>query len=270
MRKLLRIYIWLISFHAFALDTWGQTLVAAESEINVPLRISLTPLYQWVERSVDTVFTSTGYPTGWVQKGCDLRYRYKFWRSPLRLRAVGQTLDLSFTGNYQVEGSSRACVRGVVLSPWTPSCRCGFSEGPRKVEVRFRNKLTILPRYQIQLSIQPEVPKPIDPCKVCFWEQDITKDVMSGLWEEMMAAKKELEKEYGRINLRPQLVQTWSTMNKPVSLGTYGWLMLRPLGFRLNRLEANGDSIDISIGLRARPVVVNSVPKTYMTAPPVD
>jgi|LauGreDrversion4_2_1035121.scaffolds.fasta_scaffold01492_17 hypothetical protein len=270
MSKLLRICLWLLSFQATALGAWGQTLVSAESEINIPLRMSLKPLYQWVERSVDTVFTSEGYPNGWVQKGCDLRYRYKFWRSPLRLRAVGQTLDLSFTGNYQMEGSSRVCVRGVILSPWTPSCRCGFSEGPRKVEVRFLNKLTILPRYQIQLSIQPEAPKPIDPCKVCIWNQDITQDVMDGLWEEMVTAKKEIEKEYGKIDLRPQLIQNWSNMNRPISLGAYGWLMIRPLGFRLNRLEAKGDSIDLSVGLRARPVVVNNVPQTYMTAPPVD
>jgi hypothetical protein len=232
--------------------------------------MSLSPLYQWVERSVDTVFTSEGYPDGWVQQGCGLRYRYRFWRGPLRLRARGQTLDLGFTGQYQIEGSTRACVKGVVISPWTPPCRCGFSEGPRKVEVRFLNSLSVLPQYQLQLSIQPEAPKPTDPCKVCLWEQDITREVMKGMMDELLVAKQQLEKEYGRIDLKPTLLQTWSTMNRPIPLGEYGWLMIRPLGFRINRMEAVGDSLDLSVGLRARPVVVNTVPLAYTTAPPTD
>ncbi len=248
----------------------GQTNDLSVSEINIPLRMSLRPLYEWVERSVDTVFTSEGYPEGWVQQGCDLRYRYKFWRGPLRLRAKAQTLDLSFTGQYQIEGSTRACVKGVVISPWTPPCRCGFSAGARKAEVRFVNTLSVLPQYQLQLNIQPEAPKPIDPCKVCLWEQDITRDVMNGLMEELLAAKQQLEKEYGRIDLKPTLLQTWSTMNRPIPLGEFGWLMIRPLGFRKNRLEAVGDSLDLSVGLRARPVVVNTVPMAYLTAPPTD
>ncbi|MFM7672707.1 MAG: DUF4403 family protein [Bacteroidota bacterium] len=247
---------------------WAQS--NPESEINVPIRLAISPLYNWVERSVDIVFTSEGYPDGWVEKGCDLRYRYKFWRGPMRMKASGQTLDLGFTGNYQIEGSSRVCVKGVVISPWTPPCRCGYSEGARKVEVRFLNTLSVLPKYQVQLKIQPQRPTPADPCKVCFWDQDITQDVMNGLWDELVLAKQSMEKQYGILDLRPYLISTWTNMNRPIALGQYGWLMIRPLGFRLNRLAAVGDSIDISVGLRARPVVVNTVPMAYMTAVPTD
>ncbi|MBM3432042.1 MAG: DUF4403 family protein [Bacteroidetes bacterium] len=250
------------------LFTQGQLSEVAASEINIPLQLSLKPFYEWIERSVDTVFLSEGYPEGWVQKGCDLRYKYKFWRGPLRLKASGQTLDLAFSGNYQVEGSTRVCLRKVVISPWSPSCRCGYSEGPRKVEMRFFNTLTVLPTYQLQLKIQPEAPQPINSCKVCLWEQDITRDVMNGIWEEQLATKKDLEQQYGVIDLKPHLIETWNKMSRPVAMGAYGWLMIRPLGFSLNKINARGDSVDISVGLRARPVVVSSVPKAYMTALP--
>ena len=248
----------------------GQNPLIPESEINVPVRVGLRPLFNWVERSVDTVFASEGYPQDWVQKGCDLRYRYKFWRSPLRMTALGQTLDLSFTGYYQMEGSTRVCLNGVVVSPWTPSCRCGFSEGARKVEVRFLNSLSILPRYQLQLKLMPQIPKPTDPCKVCFWEQDVTRQVMEGISEELNAAKQSMEKQYGMVDLTPTMGKVWSEMNRPISLDGYGWLMIRPLGFRVNRLQARGDSLDLSLGLRARPVVVNAVPQAYTTALPPD
>ncbi len=232
--------------------------------------MGMGPLYNWIERSVDTVFMSDGYPDGWTQQGCDLRYRYKFWRSPFRMKASGQTLDLSFTGFYQMEGSTRVCARGVVISPWTPPCRCGYTEGARKVKVRFVNTLSIQPKFQIQLKIQPQLPKPSDACKVCFWEQDITKQVMDGLSEELSVAKKAFEKQYGIIDLRSKLAQVWSDMNRPVALGEYGWLMVRPLGFRVNRIAAIGDTLDLSVGMRARPVVVNTVPQAYMTALPTD
>lgn len=265
-----RRFVYLL-FYLFWLPlTYAQNNSNPGSEINVPLQVGLRPLFDWVERSVDTVFTSEGYPEDWVQKGCDLRYRYKFWRSRMQLKAVGQTLDLSFTGNYQMEGSTRACLSGVVVSPWTPSCSCGFTEGARKVEVRFINTLTILPAYQLQLKLLPQPPKPTDPCKVCFWEQDVTRQVMDGITEELNAAKQSLEKRYGKVDLKPTLGKVWSEMSRPVSLDGYGWLMIRPLGFRVNRLQANGDSLDLSIGLRARPVILNALPQAYITALPTD
>jgi hypothetical protein len=250
--------------------TWSQAADQYDSEINLPMRIGLRPLFNLAERSVDTTFTSTGYPDGWEQPNCGVRYRYKFTRGPLRLRAQGQTLELGFTGNYQIEGSTRACVSGVVISPWTPPCRCGFGETPRKVEVNFMSSLSIQPNYLIKLQINPQKPKPTDACKVCFWEQDITDNVMQGLEAEMLSSKQSIEKQYGRIDLRSHIISYWSRMNQPISLGLYGWLMIRPLGFRVNRLVAQGDSIDLSVGLRARPVVVSRVPQAYLTQVPAD
>ncbi len=39
------------------------------SEINIPIQINLKPMYAMAEKSVDTVFTSPGWPDGWVQSG---------------------------------------------------------------------------------------------------------------------------------------------------------------------------------------------------------
>src|ERR1700741_5335047 len=64
------------------------------SEINIPIRIDLKPMYQMAEKSVDTVFTSPGYPDEWLQDGCDTRYKYVFRRSPLQMKAAGASLQL--------------------------------------------------------------------------------------------------------------------------------------------------------------------------------
>ena len=58
------------------------------SEINIPIQINLKPVYTMAEKSVDTIFTSEGYPDKWMQEGCDTRYKYVFRRSPLQMKAT--------------------------------------------------------------------------------------------------------------------------------------------------------------------------------------
>ncbi|HEY6064068.1 MAG TPA: DUF4403 family protein, partial [Chitinophagaceae bacterium] len=89
------------------------------SEINIPIRINLKPVYMMAEKSVDTVFTSPNYPDEWVQDGCATRFKYIFRRSPLQMKTTGTSLNLGFTGFYKIVGSTRLCVNGTVVSPWT-------------------------------------------------------------------------------------------------------------------------------------------------------
>src|ERR1700738_2685316 len=123
-----------------------------ESQINIPIQIYLKPIYSFAEKAVDTVFTSADWPEGWVQEGCDTRYRYIFRRGPLQIKTSGAVLGLGFTGYYKIIGSTRVCVNGVAISPWTPPCRCGFSEGERRVNVTFLNSFAILPNLKANLS----------------------------------------------------------------------------------------------------------------------
>ena len=92
------------------------------SEINIPIQVNLKPVYIMAEKSVDTLFTSPNYPDDWVQEGCATRYKYVFRRSPLQMKANGTALVLGFTGFYKIIGSTRLCVNGTVVSPWTPAC----------------------------------------------------------------------------------------------------------------------------------------------------
>jgi hypothetical protein len=89
------------------------------SQIIIPIQINLKPIYALAEKNVDTAFTSPDYPNGWIQMDCGTRYKYHFRRSPLMMKTSGTTMNLSFTGFYQIVGSTRVCVKGVTLSPWT-------------------------------------------------------------------------------------------------------------------------------------------------------
>ena len=226
------------------------------SEINIPIQINLKPVYDMAEKSVDTVFTSPKYPDEWVQDGCDVRYKYIFRRSPLQMKAIGTSLNLGFTGYYKIVGSTRLCINGTVISPWTPPCRCGFgSESERRVDVSFTNSLSIQPNYKVNLSIIRNEPQPLDKCEVCFWGQDITKQVIKGLKEELDASKKELDSSFGVVDLKPQFQKVWDTLNKIYNLFGLGWLKINPQRIRINNLYAFNDSLNIFLGLTAKPAI---------------
>jgi len=226
------------------------------SEINIPVQINLRPVYTMAEKSVDTLFTSPNYPDGWVQDGCATRFKYSFRRSRLQMKASGMSMNLGFTGYYKIIGSPRACVNGTIISPWTPACRCGFgSEGERRVNVSFTNSISIQPDFKVKLDIKRNEPQPLDKCEVCFWGQDITKQVMKGLTTELDAAKKDLDKSYGAVDLKPRFQQVWNQLNKVYNIYGLGWLKINPQKIRINNLFALNDSLYIFIGLSAKPSI---------------
>ncbi len=225
------------------------------SEINIPIQVNLKPMYAMAEKSVDTLFTSPKYPDEWVQDGCDVRYKYSFRRSKLQISGAGSSLNLGFTGYYKIVGSTRLCVRGTVVSPWTPPCRCGFDEPERRVNVSFTNSVNVLPDYKVSVNFKRNEPQPLDKCEVCFWGQDITKQVLKGLIAELDAAKKDLDKNYGSVDLKPRFQQVWDQMNKVYNLYGLGWLQVNPQKVRINNLYVKNDSLNIFLGLSAKPVI---------------
>jgi Domain of unknown function (DUF4403) len=238
------------------------------SEINIPIQVNLKPLFAMAEKSVDTVFKSPGYPDEWVQDGCDTRYKYVFRRSPLQIKGSGNSLSIGFMGYYKIIGSSRLCASGTVLSPWTPACKCGFSEPERRVNVSFSNSVLVQPDFRVSLSMKRNDPQPLDKCEVCFWGQDITKQVMKGLTAELDASKKDMEKRYGSVDLKPRFQQVWDQLGKVYSLYGLGWLQINPQRIRINNLFINKDSLHIFLGLSARPVISFEKPAERKTVIP--
>ena len=239
------------------------------SEINIPIQINLKPIYTMAESQVDTLFTSPNYPDGWVQEDCATRYKYSFRRSTLQMKASGLSLNLGFTGYYKIIGSTRVCVAGAAISPWTAPCKCGFDETERRVNVSFTNSLTLQPDYKVKLLIKRNEPQALDKCEICFWGQDITKEVLNGLKEELDTAKAALERNYGTIDLKPQFQQVWNQLTKAYNIYNLGWLQVNPQIIKINNLYAKDDSLYVYLGLSARPVISFEKPieqKTFIPA----
>jgi hypothetical protein len=239
-----------------------------ESQIDIPIQINLRPIYQLAEKNVDTVFTSPNYPDGWIQSDCATRYKYHFRRSPLTMSMSGTTLNLSFMGYYQIVGSTRACVGGAVLSPWTPGCRCGFDEAERRVNVSFNSSFKLQPNYILSSKIIRNEPKALDKCSVCFWGQDVTSEVMKGLKEELDASKKTMEDAYSNLNIRPYMQQAWNMLSGVYAIPNVGYFSLHPKKLRMENINARNDLLNINIGISATPVVSFAKPDAVSSAVP--
>jgi hypothetical protein len=225
------------------------------SQIIIPIQINLKPIYALAEKHVDTVFTSPNYPEGWVQLDCATRYKYHFRRSPLVMKTSGTTMNLSFTGFYQIIGSSRACVKGISLSPWTTPCSCGFTEGERKVAVNFTSTFSFQPNHQVNVKVTRKEPQPITKCTVCFWGQDVTTQVMNGLKEELDAAKKAIEDSFRIVNTRPYMQAAWNKLNELYTIPGLGYLKLNPKQMHMENISAKDDLLNINIGITASPTI---------------
>ena len=226
-----------------------------ESQIDIPIQINLKPVFALAERNVDTVFISPGYPDSWVQADCATRYKYHFRRSPLRMTMQGTMLDLSFTGYYQIVGSTRLCTGSTVLSPWSPGCRCGFSEPERRVDIGFRARFGLLPNYFLQTLITRTEPVARDKCEVCFWGQDVTKDVIDGLKSALDTSQKAMQDSFGFFNLRPYMQQAWNLLNETYAIPGIGFFSLHPKTLRMQNITAKNDLLNINIGISATPAV---------------
>ncbi|MBZ4191282.1 DUF4403 family protein [Niabella beijingensis] len=240
-----------------------------ESELNIPVRIDLAPFFAMANKKVDTLFTSPRFPDGWVQQGCDTRYKYSFRRGPLEFTLRNTNLDISFTGYYKIVGSTRACVNGKAMTPWTPACQCGFDEGERKVKVGFSIAISLLTNYTVKMQVTRKEPEPVDKCTVCFWGQDITTVIMDALKKELDASKADLEKSYGRIDLKPRFQTLWNQLNTPYNVNNMGWLQINPQKIRINSLQTlSNNQLQINVGLAAKPVVRFEKPAAAVTPVP--
>jgi hypothetical protein len=270
MRIAFLFFAFAFSFSAKAQKTPSSLTIDSlpESQIDIPIQINLRPIYTLAEKNVDTVFTSPNYPNDWVQAGCATRYKYRFRRSPLKMSMSGTLLNLVFTGYYQVIGSTRVCVNGTVLSPWTPGCRCGFDEPERRVNVGFVSSFKLLPNHILSTKIVRNEPRALDKCEVCFWGQDVTLSVMNGLKAELDLSKKAMEDSFGAMNLKPFMQQAWNMLGDVYTIPNVGYFSLHPKSLRMENINAKNDMLNINIGITATPVISFAKPDATVTAVP--
>lgn len=242
------------------------------SEIDIPLKINLKPFYSMADKNVAIIYASPGWPNEFVVDNCDTRYMYRFKRGPLRFQSSGNHVNFGFTANYIIAGAQRICTgKGsdrTPISPWSPTCTCGLNEEERRVEVGFKASLKLRNNYSLDAVVQTQNPKPLDKCSMCFWGQDVTPTVMSQLKEQLAVAANELQDSINRLSLRSQFQELWNTLNTSLKIYDAGYLKIHPKQLRLSEISAVNDTLNITVGLSAQPVVSLTREPDLMTIVP--
>lgn len=229
------------------------------SEIDIPLLINLKPLYSIANKNVQTIYSSPGWPNEFEVNNCDTRYMYRFKRGPLAITTHANSIDFNFTGSYIVAGSQRICTGSgsnrVALTPWTPTCTCGLNEGERRVNIGFKALINLKDNYDVSAVLRRLEPQPLDKCTVCFWQQDITPIVMEQLKVQLDEAGREIRDSINRLNFRPRFQQLWDILNTSIRMHDIGYLQINPEKLRLSTFYAKNDTLFLSIGISARPLI---------------
>jgi hypothetical protein len=223
------------------------------SDVDIPIRINLRPIYTWANAFVDTLYTSPNYPNDWVQDGCATRYQYRFVRGPFAFKAVNNLLFVSFSGYYGVRGSTRLCTE-LGNTPWTPACSCGMgTEKPRRIDAGFAIQFQLKPDYTLGVTVNRVSPVPVDKCSVCFFGKDITQTVADQLKSELDASVNAMQKQLQTFSLRPYLQTVWDTLQAPHRMPGFGFMSMQPQQLRISQAELRRDSLFFSLGLSAKP-----------------
>lgn len=184
---------------------------------------------------------------------------YRFKRGPLKFSANGNSIHFGFTGSYIIAGAQRICTgtgsNRTAVTPWSPTCTCGLNEGERRVEIGYKANLRFKNNYGLLSSIQRIEPKAIDKCSVCFWGQDITPTVMTQLKAQLDEAGRDLQDSINQLSLRSQFQELWNTLNTGVRLYDAGYLQIHPQKLRVSEFYAQNDTLNISVGISAQPVI---------------
>ncbi len=237
------------------------------SEIDIPVRMALRPVYTFANRFVDTLYTSPNYPKDWVNEECEIRYQYRFVRGPFSFKAINNTLLGSFSGKYGVRGATRLC-SSIGNSPWSPSCTCGFgTEKPRRIDAGFAAQFKLLPDYRLAVTAKLTDPVPFDKCEVCFFGKDITKMVSDQLKAEMAASIAAMQTQLQSFSLRGYLQTVWDTLQAPYAIPGFGYLSMQPQALRISQAVLRNDSMFFSLGLSARPEL-KAMPESKKTPLP--
>ncbi len=211
------------------------------SSMEIPVRISLDPLSEAVEKSVPY---QTGYWRGWHRwHGIDTQYRA--WRGPLRVSMRGDVLRLEAHVRYWIKARKK------VLNTFDLQGSCGVDEPPRQAVVGVLARLNWGPDWSLHPQFKILPTRFLDPCEMTAADIDVTpvvEEVFKQQMKESLATT--LTTLLPELNaVRQQAEKIWSLLQEPVHLAEDNWLALRPTAVALAPLHGQNRTLDTHLAV---------------------
>ncbi|OFZ16911.1 MAG: hypothetical protein A3D92_10555, partial [Bacteroidetes bacterium RIFCSPHIGHO2_02_FULL_44_7] len=224
------------------------------STIKVPIQVNLTPYFKETEASVPKEFTGK-------ENTCEgVSYAYRFLRGPIQFEGKGGKLQFDVDGKYSLNlsyclkctdlfGGGQKCI-----TPAIPAS-CGVDEAMRKIHVGFETKIGVSSNYKLTAETKLRQIKALTPCEITVFSYDATETLEEELSAALKVVEKDIDKEIGKVDLRPEMAATWKALQEPSDLEGYGYLYLRPSAIGMSEIRYKGDTAYFNALLEARPSI---------------
>jgi hypothetical protein len=225
------------------------------SSIAAPVRLPLSTLVAQLEEAVPTRFGS-------LADRIDLPDRertsiaFELTRNPFRVTMVGGVARLEATIGYAL----RAWYDPPVLPEVSASCGTGNSPRPR-LRIVIEAPITVADDWSLStqsrvVSLARASDTGRDRCTMTFLDFDVTDRVIRATRSFLEDHTGDLDSAAARVDLRSRVAGWWRTLQEPIRLTDSLWVVFRPETIGSGSALGSGDSLEITLALRARPGVV--------------
>jgi hypothetical protein len=142
-----------------------------------------------------------------------------------------------------------------------PGGSCGFDGDPPRLTVVIRSPVSLDQRWALRTSaelveLRPTTGEDEDRCRVTILGLDVTDDVVAGAREFVSSHLAEVDRRAARLDLRSRFEEWWSILQRPIELDDSLWLVMGPERIRRGPVRGTGDSLHVSLAVRARPRIL--------------
>ena len=251
---ILRIFI-LLLFHTWLTNALAQKIPERQPDseppsiIEIPIQMSLAPLYQAAEQAVPHQVGNWRTWKDWH----GIKTQYRAWRGPLSTHMMGDVLLTQAHVRYWIK------VHKKVFKAFDIRASCGVNEPPRQAVIGLLARL----RWGVDWSLQPQFQilptRFLDRCQITFADIDVTPVVEKVFRRHMKDSLRSALKTLSpRLNtIRQQAERSWLLLQEPIHLGKGNWLLFRPAGVALSPLYGRNDKLDTHLAVILYPKIAS-------------
>jgi uncharacterized RDD family membrane protein YckC len=226
------------------------------SVLVLPVRVSLRALERLLEERLPGTVESPEWEA--VGEG-PLNYRYELERGAIQLEVEGDRL----VAKTRVRYGAAVCVRMPGLRRGGDrSClqvaSCGMDGGGPRPEVNLvlSSRMGLSPEWSLETHTAIDV-SVVEPCRITFLRVDVTPFLDEAVGRAAAEAAAGIDAHVAELTEpRAEAARAWAVLSRPIEVKPDVHLLLRPRGLALSRLRGDGDEVELTLAVRARPLLV--------------
>lgn len=238
------------------------------STLNIPVQIDLKKQLKSTEESLPKSFDGK-------EDHCEgVSFYYKFIREPIDFQFKNTELYYEVDGKFELK--LNYCPKCHELWSKEGSCTvprvyasCGANGEPmRKVTVGYSTKIDISSSYKFQSSTELKKFEIHDPCEITVFKYDATTQVKKQVKGQLEKLEDNIDKQIESIDIKKTLENVWDEMQKPMSIGSYGYLYIQPKSIAMSDLKFENQKVLLDLNMKMAPFVSTETRELKKTALP--